>query len=79
MDNVENLSTQNVDKLDITARFVESVDKLSTLFVDNFCVIVWLVDNVENLSTQNVDKSDIAVCFVKSVDNLSTMFVDKWK
>jgi len=79
VDNVENLSTKNVDKLDITACFVESVDKLSTLFGDNFCVIVWLVDNVENLSTKNVDKSDNAACFVKSVDNLSTMFGDKWK
>ena len=45
MDNVDNLSTKNVDNLDITACFVESVDKLSTLFVDNFylAMSVWIM------------------------------------
>src|SRR2546423_1806190 len=42
---VDNLSTKNVDKLDITAGFVESVDNLSTLFVDNFYLVmsVWIM------------------------------------
>ena len=79
MENVENLSTISVDKSEIAACFVESVEKLSPNNVDNPYFTVWLVDNVDNLFTDSLDKSEIATCFVESVEKLSTFVVDKWK
>jgi len=79
VENVENLSTISVDKSEIAACFVESVEKLPPNNVDNSYFTVWLVDNVDNLFTNSLDKSEIAACFVESVEKLSTFVVDKWK
>ena len=79
MENVENLSTIPVDKSEIAACLVESVEKLSPNNVDNSYFTVWLVENVDNLFANSLDKSEIAACFVESVEKLSTFTVDKWK
>ena len=79
MDNVENLSTLNVDKLHGMVCNVESVEKLSTFYVNNKCITACFVDNVEKLSTFGVDNFCSFVYHVESVEKLSTTLVDKCK
>ena len=73
--------------------FVESVEKLSTIFVDkwenNDMIRIMShsgVESVEKLSTIPVDKRKrdmitlmLCVDTVESVDNFSTFSVDKWR
>jgi hypothetical protein len=55
VENVEKLSTENVEKSLLLACFVDIVEKLSTGNVDKSKVYIGSVENVEKLSTENVE------------------------
>ena len=57
---------------------MESVEKLSPLFVDKSTRALYPVENVEKLSTIFVDSLLKRDEYVENVEKLSPLFVDNW-